>query len=74
VEITSADKVRKIVDCMSGEYYVTDVQITPPRSGTTGYVGIEANVHPTPGSYPTPAEVAEKMEKLDDVIFALESI
>lgn len=74
VEITSAEKVRTIVDYMSENYYVTDVQITPPRSGTAGYVGIEANIHPTPGTYPTPAEVSEKLEKLDDVIFALESI
>lgn len=74
VEITSATKVREIVEYMSKSYRITDVQITPPRSGTTGYVGIEANVHPTAGSNPTPAAVAKNLETLDDVIFALESI
>lgn len=74
VEITSAAKVREIVEYMSKSYRITDVQITPPRSGTTGCVGIEANVHPTAGSSPTPAAVAKNLETLDDVIFALESI
>ena len=74
VEIVSAEKVRKILDYMSDNYYITDVQVTPPRSGTNGYVGLEANVHPTPGSSPTPTEISEKMEQLEDVIFALESI
>lgn len=74
VEITSAQKVRSIVDYMSKNYRITDVQITPPRSGTDGYVGIEANIHPTAGSCPTPADVANNLETLEDVIFALESI
>ena len=74
VEITSSEKVRKTIDYMKDNYYVTDIQITPPRSGTSGSVGIEANIHPTPGTYPTPGEVSEKMEKLEDVIFSLESI
>ena len=74
VEITSAEKVRSIIDYMSENYRITDVQVTPPRSGTTGCVGIEANVHPTAGTYHSPQEVAKFMESHDDVIFALESI
>lgn len=74
VEITSVDKVRNTLDYMNKNYRITDVQITPPRSGTTGCVGIEANIHPTPGSNPTPHAVSKNLETLDDVIFALESI
>ena len=47
VEIVSAEKVRETVNYMSEKYRITDVQITPPRSGTDKYVCIEANVHPS---------------------------
>ncbi len=74
VEIISAECVRKTVEYMNEKYRITDVQITPPRSGTTTYVGIEANIHPTANFYPTPTEVAADLEQLEDVVFALESI
>lgn len=74
VEITSAERVRKTLEYMNANYRITDVQITPPRSGTAMHVGIEANVHPSQNAYPTPSEVAEDLERLDEVIFALESI
>ena len=74
VEITSAEKVRKIVDHLTEKYRSTDIQITPPRSGTAGYVGIEVNIHPSAKHPFTPAGVAKELEELEDVIFALESI
>jgi putative Mg2+ transporter-C (MgtC) family protein len=74
VEITSADKVRATVDYITGKYYSTDVQVTPPRSGTSGFVGIEVNIHPSQKKALTPSIVAKDLEKLEDVVFALESI
>ena len=74
VEITSADKVRKVIEHLSKCYRVTDVQITPPRSGTPYFVGIEANVHPSARNPITPKIISEELEKLDDVVFSLESI
>ena len=73
VEIDSDKSVRKAVDYLSENYNVTDIQITTPRSGTTGNVGIEANVHNEDFST-SPDDVSKHLEKLDFVIFALESI
>lgn len=74
IEISSAEKVRDTIDYISKSYPSTDAQVTPPRSGTSGYVGIEVNIHPTKKQPLTPASVSEELEKLDDVVFALESI
>ena len=74
VEITSTEKVRDTIDYLTENYRSTDVQVTPPRSGTVGYVGIEVNIHPSSKNPFTPKSVATDLEKLEDVAFALESI
>ncbi len=74
VEIVSAEKVRPIIDYLSQHYNAIDLQITPPRSGTSGYVGVEVNILPSSKSPTTPQAVAQGLEALDDVVFALESI
>lgn len=74
VEIYSAENVRKIINHISENYPSTDIQVTPPRSGTVGCVGIEVNIHPTAKKPFTPAGVSKELEALDDVVFALESI
>ena len=74
VEITSAEKVRPTIDYLSANYTAIDMQITPPRSGTVGNVGIEANILPSAKHPSTPQSVAKDLESLDDVVFALESI
>ena len=74
VEITSAEKVRPVIDYLNGHYHAIDMQITPPRSGTAGYVGIEVNILPSSKNPTTPGKVAQEHEQLDDVVFALESI
>ena len=73
-EIKSADCVRSTVEYIKKNYRSTDIQVTPPRSGTSGFVGIEVNIHPAPKQPLTPAIVAADLEKLEDVVFALESI
>lgn len=74
VEITSAEKIRHTVEYIKSHYRATDLQVTPPRSGTTGSVGIEVNIHPAPKETLTPSMVAKDLEALEDVVFALESI
>ena len=74
VEIISAEKVRTVIDYLSENYPAIDMQITPPRSGTASYVGIEVNILPSAKNPTTPKKVATELEALEDVIFALESI
>lgn len=76
LEIIGADNVKATVKHLSENYPTTDIQITPPRSGTQGNVGIEANVHTTTKSFTdlTPKSMAEELEKLEHVVFAIESI
>jgi putative Mg2+ transporter-C (MgtC) family protein len=74
IEITSAQKVRPTIEYLVKKYRSTDIQVTPPRSGTATYVGIEVNIHPSSKNPWTPASVSADLEKLDDVVFALESI
>ncbi len=74
IEIKSAYGVREIVDYIEQNYRVTDVQITPPRSSTPYFVGIEANVYPSTHSQITSESIAKELEKLDSVVFAIESI
>ena len=73
VEINEDRSVRKVVDFLTANFKVSDVQVTAPRSATQGNVGIEANVHNRDFST-SPEDVAKVLEKLDEVIFAIESL
>ena len=73
VEICSDKYVRATVDLLESKYKIWDIQVTAPRSGTSGNVGIEANVLNHDFST-TPDQVARELEVEEYVIFALESI
>lgn len=73
VEITSDKDVRRALDFMQERWHISDVQITEPRSGTKGNVGIEANIY-NHNFATTPEKITEVLEKEEFVIFALESI
>lgn len=73
VEINSDKSVRDAINYLENNYRISDIQVTSPRSGTVGNVGIEANVHNRDFST-SPSKVAEQLEQLEYVIFALESI
>ena len=73
VEINSDKNVRKIIDFLTANLSVSDIQVTSPRSGTAGNVGIEANVY-NRNMATNPDDVAHLLEKQESVIFALESI
>ena len=73
VEISSDKYIRTMIDLIESKYHVSDVQVTAPRSGTTGNVGIEANVHNNDFTI-SPETVSKDLEQEEYVIFALESI
>nr|MBE6545124.1 MgtC/SapB family protein [Oscillospiraceae bacterium] len=73
IEICSDKYVREAIDLLESNYKVSDIQVTSPRSGTTGNVGIEANVHNRDFST-SPNQVSKELEAEEYVIFALESI
>ncbi len=73
IEIRSDKHVREAITHLENHFSVRDIQITSPRSGTSGNVGIEANVL-NRDFRTSPHNVAEVMEVLDYVVFAIESI
>ena len=74
VEITGTQHVKKITKHLIENYSVTDVQVTPPRSGATGNVGIEVVVHAYDNEQLTPEYMSNKLDELEEVVFAIESI
>ncbi len=74
VEISSDGSVRKILNHLYDTYPITDLQVTPPRSGKSGNVGIEANVHAYKRHDLTPASITNELERLEEVVFAIESL
>jgi putative Mg2+ transporter-C (MgtC) family protein len=74
VEIRSDAHIRKIISHLEENYRVTDMQVTAPRTGLSGNVGIEANVHAYDNAQLTPAVMVERLERLEEVVFAIESI
>lgn len=75
VEIKSDEFVRNTIDMLKSNYNVSAIQVTVPRSGKNGNVGIEANVHILQKKDRIPPEIiAKEIEKNDYVVFAIESI
>ena len=73
VEISSDEYVSETVAFLKNNFKAMDVQVTTPRSGTAGNVGIEANIVNSDLAT-SPETVAKILEERDEVIFALESI
>ena len=75
VEIKSDEFVRPVIDMIREKYSTSAIQVTVPRSGKNGNVGIEANVHILQKKdRVSPDAVAREIEKFEYVIFAIESI
>lgn len=73
VEISSDKAVSDTVAFLKDNFKAMDVQVTTPRSGTVGNVGIEANIVNSDLAT-SPETIAKTLEELEEVIFALESI
>ncbi len=74
IEIKSDTAVRAVLNMLNESYPITDMQVTSPRSGTAGNVGIEANVHAYKRPELTPENMARELEEREDVVFAIESL
>ena len=89
VEVRSDAYIRECLDYLAHNYNAHDLQITPPRSGITGNVGIESTISPDylrkPNRKVPKSEgqqhvklsipvVTSELENLDYVVFSLESI
>lgn len=74
VELNGTEHIRKTINFMNSEYHVADIQVTPPRTGINGNVGIEVVIHSYDNSQLSPERISEKMETFDEVVYAIESI
>ncbi len=73
IEISSDKNIRCAIDHLENTYGASGIQVTSPRSGITGNVGIEANMNNVKNENP-PAKISRELEALDYVIFAIESV
>ena len=69
VEIADVNLVKSTLQALKENFGGVELQVTPPRSGTALYVGVEALIL-IPTKSTTEAELA-RVEKLDGVIFTL---
>lgn len=70
LEIDNVTSVREMTKSLSEKFGATEIQVTPPRSGTPPHVGVEALIR-----IPPKVSIEEKMEKLqseDHIVFALQ--
>jgi len=73
VEINSDKAIRPIIDLLELNYRASGIQVTTPRSGISGNIGIEANMSNMKNQNP-PAKISKELEELEYVIFAIESV
>lgn len=74
VEIANDTVIRPCINHLKEKYDASSIQVTAPRSGKPGNVGIEANIHNRKNRM-APCEISMQLEKeLEYVVFAIESI
>ncbi len=73
VEINSDKLIRKAITHLEDVYGASGIQVTAPRSGVSGNVGIEVNINNVKNTNP-PAKISAELEELDFVVFAIESV
>lgn len=73
-EINSDKCVKKCIAFLKETYDAHDVQVTLPRSGITGNIGIEASISSTSKRKITLNETVDNIQTLDYVVFAIESL
>ena len=73
VEINSDKSIRQIIDHLEIKYHASGIQVTTPRSGLSGNIGIEANMSNMKNQN-APAKISKELEELDFVVFAIESV
>ena len=71
IELNTIEAVTSCVSRLDFDFYAKNIEVRPPRSATPGNVGIEASVNLPRNS--TKEQVIAKLNKIDGVVFALES-
>lgn len=74
LEIKQDDSVRACIDDLKENYRAHDIQVTVPRSGISGNVGIEVIVVIPHKNKTTLPEVIKKLNEYPSVVYAIESI
>jgi putative Mg2+ transporter-C (MgtC) family protein len=74
VEIKGDENVRSCLNFLAEEFDARDVQVTIPRSGYSGNIGIEVSILFLGGTYIPLETVIEKTEAKEYVVFAIESL
>lgn len=69
LEIESVDYVNYITERLTRDFAASEVQVTPPRSGTNPHVGVEALVH-IPVKSSEESRMA-KLQQVEHVVFSL---
>lgn len=72
MELENVDSVAPMLELLRSEYGLMEVQVTPPRSGTTPHVGMEILVR-VPQKLST-QENLKRFTSLSGVVFALRNI
>lgn len=72
-EIRTDAHIRPCLDYLTESFQATDIQVTTPRSGITGHIGIEASMH-TAHSKLSAIEIQKKLESLEYVVYAIEAV
>lgn len=74
VEINSDKDIRACIETLREKFEAHDVQVTTPRSGVQGNVGIEASVLTGDNNQYKLEDVITELHSLDYVVFATESL
>lgn len=72
IEVDEINEIMTIVDSLEQVYKAHDAQVTVPRSGLSGNVGIEVTVH-IPGKL-TQKDVLKQLSENTHIVFAMPSI
>ncbi len=73
-EIKSDEFVCDLIKKLKDLYSAHDLQVTAPRSGVVGNVGIEASILTGKKNVITLEEVTEKLNSLEYVVYSIESL
>ncbi len=71
LEITSVDAVKTVISTLKQDFGAIECQVTPPRSGTSPHVGVEALIRMPPKV--NIETKLEKLGKLEHVVYTLQN-
>lgn len=74
VEIKSDEHIRECISCLKSDYRAHDVQVTLPRSGVSGNIGIEASLVTNKKENLNLPDVVGELHEKEYVVFAIESL